>query len=75
MNGSVFDGIGEPSFVSGGWCTAEFKVSLAPDTLIFEPFSFDVLIVVSYKPLSEWFDDDRDCRHPNQCKLRQSKST
>lgn len=35
---SVFNDIGDPSFILGGWATAEFKVSKIHDKWISGPF-------------------------------------
>jgi hypothetical protein len=36
----VYNGIGDPPFVLGGWATAEFVVSIALDKLISDSKSF-----------------------------------
>ena len=48
INVSVFNEIGDPSFIQGGWAIAEFKVRVTFDELDFESFLLTVLIAVPY---------------------------
>lgn len=43
----VYNNIGDPNFIDGGWAIAEFVVRVVFDKLIFGSL-FDVLIAVPY---------------------------
>lgn len=45
---SVFNDIGDPSFISGGWAIAEFKVRAVFNKLVLSHFCLTVLITVPY---------------------------
>jgi hypothetical protein len=48
INVLVFNNIGDPSFIHGGWAIAEFIVRVAFDKLDLGHFCLTVLIAVSY---------------------------